>query len=85
MMKPITLIIFIAFFLPPYISYGKTDFFAIKSIKFIDKQPKRGFALYQEEPLEEKNPQRIFLPFLEVKLQTSEEIRANSLYVKAYC
>ena len=61
------------------------DFFTIQSVKFVDKPPHKGFALYQEiTKLDKTKEKGSFLPFLEVKVQTKERTRANTLYAKAY-
>lgn len=61
------------------------DFFTIKSVKFFDKPPIRGFALYQERMKPDGTKEKVrFLPFLEVTVQTAERTRANTLFAKAY-
>lgn len=70
-----------------FLSYagGAFDFFTIKSVKFFNKPPQKGFALYQEIITLNKTKEKgSFLPFLEVKVKTKERTRANALYAKAY-
>src|ERR1035437_7686114 len=60
------------------------DFFTIQSVKFVPKLPRQGFSLYQEDTKADKTKAQVFLPFLEVVVQTKERTRADTLYAKAY-
>ncbi|MFA5343218.1 MAG: hypothetical protein WC381_04560 [Kiritimatiellia bacterium] len=60
------------------------DFFTIRSVKFVSKPPRQGFALYQEVAKPDKTKAQVFLPFLEVVVQTKERTRADTLYARAY-
>lgn len=64
---------------------GALDFFAIQSVKFVDKPPRKGFAIYQEIIKQDKTREKgSFLPFLEVTVRTKARTKANTLYAKAY-
>ena len=60
------------------------DYFTIQSVKFFDKPPRKGFALYQEVAKPDITKEKVFLPFLEVTVQTKERTRADTLCVKTY-
>jgi len=60
------------------------DFFTIHSVKFVGKAPRQGFAIYQETIRPDKTTNQVFLPFFEVKVQTEERTKADTLYAKAY-
>lgn len=60
------------------------DYFTIQSVKFIDKPRHGKFALYQEVTNKDVPKEQVFLPFLEVVVQTKERTRADTLYAKAY-
>lgn len=68
-----------------FTAIGNTlDFFTIRSVKFVPKPPRQGFALYQEITKPDNTKTQMFLPFLEVVVQTKERTRADTLYAKAY-
>lgn len=87
MENPKVYLLTLCFLTAAFSSYAGSalDFFTIQSVKFVDKAPHKGFALYQEIIKLDKTKERgSFLPFLEVTVRTKARTRADTLYAKAY-
>lgn len=61
-----------------------TDFFKIQSVRLLKKEPKDGVGVWKLAEVGNKDAVDKFMPCLELKVTTAENIRSNKLTTKVY-